>query len=215
VATAPAIGRLGALAQRPGLELTEADPRRVGHHLPADAVHQGLALEVGPLTQRRLDEILAGLGGTALLLAIDQVSDPRNLGAILRSAVAFGAAAVLLPSHGSADLGPACAKAASGALDLIPIVEVANLAHALGQTKEAGFWAIGLDAEAPMPLAAAPAYERRALVLGAEGRGLRRLTAERCDLLACLPIAPAIESLNVAVAAGIALYLLAAPGAGT
>ncbi len=215
IATAPAIVRLGALAQRPGLELAEADPRRVGHHLPADAVHQGLALEVGALPQRSLDDVLVGLDGDALLIAVDQVSDPRNLGAILRSAAAFGAAGVLLPSHGSAELGPACAKAASGALDLVPIVEAANLGHALGQLKETGFWVIGLDAAAPMPLGEAPAYERRVLVLGAEGRGLRRLTAERCDLLASLPIASAIESLNVAVAAGIALYLLAAHRTGT
>ncbi len=215
VATAPAVERLGALASRAGLELSLADPRTVGRQVSPEAVHQGLALEAGPLPQRTLEATIAGLGAGALLLAVDQVSDPRNLGAILRSAAAFGVAAVLLPLHTSAELGPACAKAASGALDIVPIVEIANLVHALSQLKAAGFWVIGLDADASIGLADVPTYERRVLVLGSEGRGLRRLTGETCDLLAGLPISPAVESLNVAVAAGIALYLLAAPRAGT
>ena len=139
---------------------------------------------------------------------MDQVTDPRNLGAILRSAAALSVAGLLLPRHGSAELGGACAKAASGALDRVPIVET-NLAQALDELGRQGFSRIGLAADGPEPLDAAILAPRCVLVLGAEDRGLRRLTAERCDRLAHLAIDPVMESLNVSVAAGIALYIAA------
>jgi 23S rRNA (guanosine2251-2'-O)-methyltransferase len=206
--SAGAIGALGALAERPGLERRVADGRELDRLVPADSPHQGLVLEVGPLPDRALAEVAPGPGEPALVLALDQVSDPRNLGAILRTAAAMGVAGVILPRRRSAELGGACAKAASGALDLVPIVEVVNLARALEELKERAFWIVGLDAAAPLRVEDLPPEPRRVLVLGGEGRGLRRLVAEGCDRLARLEIDPRVESLNVAVAAGIALYLL-------
>ncbi|MCS6877008.1 MAG: 23S rRNA (guanosine(2251)-2'-O)-methyltransferase RlmB [Geminicoccaceae bacterium] len=209
LATAPARARLGKLVQRPGLLVEEVTPRELARLLPEDAVHQGVALLVGPLPRRTLDSLLAGLGHEALVLLLDRIQDPRNLGAILRSAAAMDVAGVVLPERGSAPLGAACAKAASGALDMVPIVRVPNLAQAIVALQRADFWVVGLDAGAECPLEALPKRPRCALVLGSEGKGLRRLTAERCDQLAKLVIAPRIDSLNVSVAAGIALYLLA------
>ena len=148
-------------------------------------------------------------GRTATVLVLDRVNDPHNLGAILRSAVAFGARAVIVPHRQSAELGGATAKAASGALDMIPIVEVTNLARTLDALKEMGYWRIGLDGCAAQSLDEAPDFEKLALVLGAEGTGIRRLVAEHCDLTVRLPIREEMESLNVSVACGIALYALA------
>ena len=144
----------------------------------------------------------------ATVLVLDQVSDPQNLGAILRSAVAFGVRAVIVPHRQSAELGGATAKAASGALDMIPIVEVTNLSRALETLKELGYWRAGLDGKAEQTIDQAPSFEKLALVLGAEGSGIRRLVAEHCDLLLKLPISDRMESLNVSVASGIALYAL-------
>ncbi|MCS6778451.1 MAG: 23S rRNA (guanosine(2251)-2'-O)-methyltransferase RlmB [Geminicoccaceae bacterium] len=207
--TTAALARLGRLVQRPGLAVEEVRPADLARVLPADAVHQGVALLVGPLPRRPLDSLLAGLGTEALVLLLDQIQDPRNLGAILRTAAALDVAGVVVPERRSAPLGGACAKAASGALDMVPIVQVANLGQAIEALQGAGFWVVGLDAAAEPPLESLPYRPRRALVLGSEEKGLRRLVAERCDLSARLVIAPRIESLNVSVAAGIALYLLA------
>jgi 23S rRNA (guanosine2251-2'-O)-methyltransferase len=143
------------------------------------------------------------------LVALDRIADPRNLGAILRSAAAFGAAAVILPERGSAALGALCAKAASGGLDVVPVVGVVNLARALGELKAAGVWTIGLALDGTERLDALPDHPRRALVVGAEATGLRRLVAAACDHRVRLTIDPRIDSLNVAVAAGIALHALA------
>jgi 23S rRNA (guanosine2251-2'-O)-methyltransferase len=145
----------------------------------------------------------------SLVLALDQVNDPRNLGAILRTAAALGVEGVILPQRRSAELAGACAKAASGALDLLPLVEVVNLARTLAELKQRGYWVVGLDAAGPKPLETLDLPQRIVLVLGSEGEGLRRLVAEQCDHLARLEIDPRMESLNVSVAAGIALYLLA------
>lgn len=209
LATGPALARLGRLAERPGLLVERMGPAELAAVLPPDVVHQGCALRVGPLPARTLDSLLAGLGPEALVLVLDQIQDPRNLGAILRSAAALEVAGVILPERRSAPLGAACAKAASGALDMVPIVEVANLVQAIEALKRAGFWVVGLDARAEPPLESLPHRPRRALVLGSEEKGLRRLVAEHCDQMARLAIAPRVESLNVSVAAGIALYLLA------
>lgn len=208
LATRNALNRVGGLAQARGLAVEETQPRALDRLLGADAVHQGLALEVGPLPARPLLDLLPSAGQRGLVLALDQIEDPRNVGAILRSAAAMAADLVILPERGSALLGPACAKAASGALDLVPVVPVGNLVQALEQLKQAGFWSLGLDGAAERAIEDAPAYDRTVLVLGAEGKGLRRLTAEHCDLLVKLAIDPRMESLNVSVAAGIALYTL-------
>jgi 23S rRNA (guanosine2251-2'-O)-methyltransferase len=168
--------------------------------------HQGVLAWCEPY--RYADAFELAAAERPLLACLDQVSDPRNLGAILRTAAALGVAGVVLPRRRSAELGGACAKAASGALDLVPIVEVVNLTRALAELKERSFWTLGLDAKGPTRVEDLPPEPRRVLVLGGEGTGLRRLVAEGCDRLARLDMDPRVESLNVAVAAGIALYLL-------
>ena len=184
-------------------------PDRLARLLPPDATHQGLAAAVGALPEREPSELGEDAAARSLVLALDQVNDPRNLGAILRTAAALGVEAVILPQRRSAELAGACAKAASGALDLVPIVEVVNLARTLAELKKRGYWVVGLDAAGASALETLDLPARVVLVLGSEGEGLRRLVTEECDHLARLEIDARMESLNVSVAAGIALYLLA------
>jgi len=179
--------------------------------LPEDAVHQGLALAVEPLAEPDLEDVLrraATLSGRSIIVLLDQVSDPHNVGAVLRSASAFGALAVVLTVHRTPPAAGALAKAASGALESVPLVRVVNLARALEQLKEAAFWICGLDETAPQTLAAVDLGERVALVLGAEGGGMRRLVRERCDYLARLPTRTQQLTINVSSAAAVALYEL-------
>jgi 23S rRNA (guanosine2251-2'-O)-methyltransferase len=179
--------------------------------LPEGAVHQGWALEVDPLPEADLDDVLRAAEvaqGRSIVLVLDQVSDPHNVGAILRSAAAFGALAVIIGEHGAPPATGVLAKAASGALDTVPLVRAVNLARALGKLKEGGFWCCGLDETAPASLASLDLGPRVALVLGSEGTGLRRLVRERCDYLARLPTRPMLPSLNVSNAAAVALYEL-------
>jgi 23S rRNA (guanosine2251-2'-O)-methyltransferase len=188
-----------------------AEPADLAALLPAGAVHQGFALEVEPLAERKLDEVLRHAGdaaGRCILVVLDQISDPQNIGAVLRSAAAFGAFAVLVPSHGTPLVSGALAKAASGALEIVPLVRVVNLARAIDTLKDAGFWICGLDETASQCLAELDLGERIALVLGSEGSGMRRLVRERCDLLAALPTRAAQPTLNVSNAAAVALYEL-------
>lgn len=198
------------LPLRERLEVRTVDTRALDLLLGRDVPHQGLALEVDPLPPRGLEE---ALWGSRPVLALDQVTDPRNLGAILRSAAAFEVGAVILPERHSAELNGACAKAASGAVDIVPIIAVTNLARALQELDAGGLEVIGLDAASAETLDRVVPRSRPALVLGSEGAGLRRLVRERCARLVRLPISPRIESLNVSVAAGIALYALARPHA--
>jgi 23S rRNA (guanosine2251-2'-O)-methyltransferase len=176
--------------------------------LGEDAVHQGLALEVEPLDPSDLDDLLRGaeLVDRCIVVVLDQVSDPHNVGAILRAAAAFGAAAVVVAAHGAPPATGALAKAASGALELVPLIAEVNLARTLERLKEAGFWCCGLDEHAPHLLAELDLGPRVALVLGAEGDGLRRLVREHCDYLARLPTSAGMPSLNVSTAAAVALY---------
>ena len=209
---------LAALLERrardAGIAVERLERAVLARLLPADAVHQGLAARVEPLAETDLGDLLDALAGPepATLLVLDRVTDPHNVGAVLRSAAAFGAAAVILTERHAAPESGSLAKAASGALEHVPLIRVGNLARALEDIKQGGFWTVGLAAEAERTLAAVAPSGRVALVLGAEGEGLRRLTRERCDLLARLPTGGPIAHLNVSNAAAVALYEVARGG---
>jgi 23S rRNA (guanosine2251-2'-O)-methyltransferase len=178
----------------------------LAQRLPAGAVHQGLAMLAAPLEEPVLEDVLARCGDDALVLALDQVTDPHNVGAILRTAAAFGAAGVIVTErHAPADTG-VLAKAASGGLELVPLVRAVNLARTLEQLKEAGFWLYGLDERGEAALDALDLKGRTCIVLGAEGEGLRRLTSEKCDRLVTIPTGGALSALNVSNAAAVATY---------
>ena len=186
--------------------LTLADVADLGRLVPHDAPHQGVVIEAEPLEDVWLDEILQSAAERSVLLVLDQVTDPHNVGAILRSAAAFGAAGIVTQDRHSPPEGGVVAKAASGALERVPWARVVNLARALEEIGEAGFWRIGLAGDAETSLSDSLGPKAVALVLGAEGPGLRHNTREHCDALARLPISDAVESLNVSNAAAVALY---------
>ena len=188
------------------MPVTIAEAPDLGRFVPSDAPHQGVVIEVEPLEDAWLDELLTSPPERAVLLVLDQVTDPHNMGAILRSAAAFGAIGIVTQDRHSPPESGVVAKAASGALERMPWVRVVNLARALEEIAEAGFWRIGLAGDADTALKDALGPDRVALVLGAEGAGLRHNTREHCDAVAKLPITDAIESLNVSNAAAVALY---------
>ncbi len=190
----------------PEVAVTMADVADLGRLVPSDAPHQGVVIEVEPLEELWLGDVLAEAPEKAVLLVLDQVTDPHNVGAILRSAAAFGAIGIVTQDRHAPPESGALAKAASGALERVPWVRVVNLARALDEIAEAGFWRIGLAGEASGDLQQALGPARVALVLGAEGPGMRANTRDHCDALARLPISDAVESLNVSNAAAIALY---------
>ena len=169
-------------------------------------MHNGLLVEADVLPALDIEDVAAE--GTVLVL--DQLTDPHNVGAILRSAAAFAVKAVVTTARHSPEATGVLAKSASGALDIVPMVTVPNLARALTELKERGFLTVGLDSEGETDLAAATLREPLALVLGAEGRGLRQLTRETCDIRARLDLPGAIKSLNVSNAAAVALYAASA-----
>lgn len=186
--------------------VTLAEAPDLGRLVPHDAPHQGVVVEVEPLEDIWLDDLLTDASERAVLLVLDQVTDPHNVGAILRSAAAFGAVGIVTQDRHSPPESGALAKAASGALERVPWARVVNLARSLEEIGEAGFWRIGLAGDAETDLKDALGPQRVALVLGAEGPGLRPNTREHCDALARLPISDSIESLNVSNAAAVALY---------
>jgi 23S rRNA (guanosine2251-2'-O)-methyltransferase len=190
------------------LTVTFADVADLGRLVPTDAPHQGLVLEVEPLEDVFLDELLQAEGNRPLLV-LDQVTDPHNVGAILRSAAAFDALGIVTQDRHSPPESGALARSASGALEVVPWVRVVNLARSLEEMAAAGFWRIGLAGEAQRTIGEALGSAKVALVLGAEGEGMRQNTATHCDELARLPISGKVESLNVSNAAAIALYAVA------
>jgi 23S rRNA (guanosine2251-2'-O)-methyltransferase len=177
-------------------------PKLLDRLLEADAVHQGLLLEAQPLAQPRLDEIRRD----GLVVVLDQVTDPHNVGAIMRSCAAFGASALITTARHSAATSGVLFKAASGAYEHVPYVKVTNLARALDELRDYGFMLVGLDSKAPLALADASLVLPLGLVLGAEGKGLRQLTRDTCDAVARLALPGAIISLNVSNATAVALY---------
>ena len=190
----------------PEMTVVMAEAPDLGRMVPHDAPHQGVVIEVEPLEEIWLGDVLAEAPEQAVLLVLDQVTDPHNVGAILRSAAAFGVIGIVTQDRHAPPESGALAKAASGALERVPWVRVVNLARALEEIAEAGFWRIGLAGEAKTDLKDALGPKRVALVLGAEGPGMRSNTRDHCDALARLPISSAVESLNVSNAAAVALY---------
>jgi 23S rRNA (guanosine2251-2'-O)-methyltransferase len=176
--------------------------------LPQGAVHQGVALEVGPLADLDLEDLCRWPEEQrpAAVVVLDQVTDPHNVGAVLRSAAAFGAGAVIVTERHAPEATGVLAKSASGAVDVVPLIRVTNLARALSDLQQAGYWCVGLDETGRRTLPELDLTGRVAIVLGAEGAGLRRLTQERCDEIARLPTTGPIATLNVSNAAAVALY---------
>jgi 23S rRNA (guanosine2251-2'-O)-methyltransferase len=199
-----AAGRLAAEIAARGLEPEIVHPNVLDRRLGAEAVHQGLLLEAAPLRQPHLDEI--GKGGIVVML--DQVTDPHNVGAILRSCAAFNVTALVATTRHSPEGSAVLFKSASGAYEHVPFVKVTNLARAIAELKGYGFRILGLDSEAPDAIGAVDRAPPVAIVLGAEGKGLRQLTRDSCDLVVKLPLNGAIHSLNVSNACAVALYAL-------
>jgi 23S rRNA (guanosine2251-2'-O)-methyltransferase len=184
-------------------------PKDLDRRLGPDTVHQGALIETEPLPEPSLEALAEETAGRPLVV-LDQVTDPHNVGAILRSAAVFGASALMMTRRHSPPLDGTLAKSASGALEHVPIALVQNLARAMAELKALGFTVIGLDGDAPEPLEALDWPERTALVLGAEGKGLRQLTRESCDRLCRIATDGPIASLNVSNAAAVALHAAAA-----
>lgn len=202
-------GRMVDLQQRAkalGVRTTSTDVEQL-RDLAGEAPHQGVVALAAELEQAvSWDDVLNRIDATALLLLLDGVTDPRNLGACLRVADAAGVSAVIVPRDRSAGLTPAALKAAAGAAETVPLIAVINLARAMDDLRDGGVRLVGAVAEAPQSLFDVDLTGPLAWVLGAEDAGLRRLTRERCDVLARIPLAGHVESLNVSVAAGICLF---------
>jgi len=205
IATENAVHRLAEEGFTLPVEPEIVRPDAIAAKLSPDAVHQGLLVEADPLPA--LD--IGALPAEGTVLVLDQITDPHNVGAILRSAAAFAVGAIIITARHSPEATGVLAKSASGALDLVPIVTVPNLARALAALQDRGFLTVGLDSAGETDLAAAPLRVPLALVLGAEGKGLRALTRETCDIRARLDLPGAIKSLNVSNAAAVALYAAA------
>jgi 23S rRNA (guanosine2251-2'-O)-methyltransferase len=203
--------RMGLLRERAGqlgLRVQAATNEALGK-LVGDVTHQGAVAVVRPLhtlDEAGLSAMLDGVQEDALLLVLDGVTDPHNLGACLRSAAAAGAQALIIPKDRSASVDGVVRKVAAGAAEFVPVASVTNLARALDRLKERGIWVVGTDGGAQQSIHAADLVRPLALVLGAEGSGMRRLTRERCDFLVRIPMTGSVASLNVSVAAGVALF---------
>ncbi|MGH8528393.1 MAG: 23S rRNA (guanosine(2251)-2'-O)-methyltransferase RlmB [Nevskiales bacterium] len=206
----PKSQRVEDLAQRRDLLIRRVNAEEIEQHAEGLA-HQGVLVLLatrssGPLAENDLADLLDGLQEPPFLLVLDGVQDPHNLGACLRTADAAGVHAVIVPRDRAAGLTPVVRKAAAGAAESVALIQVTNLARCLRELKARGIWLVGLAGEAKQTLYQLDLKGPLALILGAEGEGLRRLTAEECDHLACLPMQGTVGSLNVSVASGVALY---------
>ena len=196
--------RLKEFTQPLGISPEIVNPKVLDRKVEPDAVHQGMILEAKPLRQPQLKEIEQ----SGIVVMLDQVTDPHNVGAILRTCAAFNVRAMVTTARHSAEASGVLFKAASGAYEHVPFVKVTNLARAMEELREAGFRLVGLDSEAEVTLGEVDKTPPLVLVLGAEGKGLRELTAKNCDVVAKLDFSGAIRSLNVSNAAAVALYAL-------
>jgi len=197
LATRNAASRLS----HPAIDIVE--PREIERIVGEEAVHQGIAMLVEPLQSVELEEAATG---KATLIMLDQVTDPHNVGAILRSAAAFGVAGVITPKDHAASESATLAKSACGAVDMVPLISVTNLVQSIEILKKCGYWVAGLDGEATHNISDVAKFKPLCLIMGAEGKGLRRLTRDHCDTLLKIPMDSRMESLNVSNAAAIALY---------
>lgn len=208
-ATPDSVGLLGK--PDPSIPLLIADAQDLARLVPSDAPHQGLVAEVDPLEDIWLGDLLAqGADDDRPIIVLDQVTDPHNVGAVLRSAAAFDALGIVTQDRHAPPESGALARSASGTLETVPWVRVVNLSRALEEMAEAGYWRIGLTGAGTVTLGEALGKQKVALVLGSEGEGMRQNVEAHCDLLARLPISDKVESLNVSNAAAIALYAVAA-----
>jgi len=192
------------LLKRPDAKRVDRD--ELDRMTPPSSVHQGIVIETSALPELSLHDIIGANPPPDLILMLDQVTDPHNVGAILRSAAAFGAGAIVMTERNAPTTTGVLAKSASGALEYTPMIHVVNLARALDDLREAGYWCVGLAEEGAKTLGELDMSGRTVLVLGAEGDGLRHLTRQKCDELARLPTGGPVGSLNVSNAAAIALY---------
>lgn len=206
LATENAERRLADVIAAKGVIIDRATPGDLDHLLGADTVHQGLLLEAEPLPEPSLDELVNRAREWGPVVLLDHVTDPHNAGAVLRSAAAFGSAGLIMTRRHSPPLNGVLAKAASGALDIVPVLPVQNLAKTMLELKERGFRLIGLEGTSTTRLEDEAFGDLTALVLGAEGKGLRELTAQTCDSLVSITTAGALASLNVSNAAAVALH---------
>jgi 23S rRNA (guanosine2251-2'-O)-methyltransferase len=199
--------RLAADARAAGI-VVEVVTRDVLDEMTGGAHHQGVAVRTSPVPLLSVDEVLQS--APQLVVVLDGLTDPQNVGAIIRSAEVLGAGALILPKDRSATVSPAVVRASSGAALHLPVAQVVNVARGLEQLKSAGYWTIGLDAEATSRFRDLPAIERAALVIGGEGKGIRPLVAKACDFMLAIPVRGRVTSLNAAAAAAIGLHELAA-----
>ncbi|MDO8879345.1 MAG: 23S rRNA (guanosine(2251)-2'-O)-methyltransferase RlmB [Coriobacteriia bacterium] len=203
----PSVDEIGRRAREAGVRVEEVPRESLAPYSPRGA-HQGVVALAAPFAYATIEEVVRATAGRqrALVVVLDHVTDPGNLGAVIRSVEVAGGDAVIIPKQRAADVGPTVHKAAAGATAHLPVVRVANVSQALGTLKDADFWVAGADERADEDLWHAPLTGRIVLVLGAEGSGLARLTRERCDLLVSIPVAGRVSSLNVAQAATVLAF---------
>lgn len=189
-------------------KLNIVDKKEIEKLVPREAIHQGIALTTYPLEDYALEEIcdMAEEKNSCCVLILDQVTDPQNVGAIIRSCVAFGASALIMQDRNSPDETGALVKASAGTIEKLPISRVTNLSRAIEQLKKAGFWIVGMDGYAKTDVSQLEKSGKVAIIMGSEGKGMRRLVEDSCDITIRLPISADVESLNVSTAAAIVLY---------
>ncbi|MBF0527952.1 MAG: 23S rRNA (guanosine(2251)-2'-O)-methyltransferase RlmB [Deltaproteobacteria bacterium] len=202
----PVVAQLLELAKVHGLRIIRLDRLELDR-ISGQTHHQGVVAEIGPYAYYTLEQILErSIGRRALVIILDGIQDPMNLGSIIRSAEAAGASGVILPRERAAAVTPTVMKAAAGAAEFMPVARVVNIVQALETVKSAGFWIIGTDAQASRNIFDVDLTMSLALIVGGEGRGIRRLVKEKCDLLVSIPLSGQVNSLNAAMAATVAMF---------